>query len=209
MEIIVGRKGEQPFPISDRTVSGKHLRLTTMSDGNVLVEDLCSSNGTFIDNIRVSRKVVPSNTIIRMGSNYTFRISDVLPEVKSTVPVQQKAQSAIDKKQEVYSIAHLEEIWNQYTTAKDEVDNQNRQIGLIRSATPILNIIPGLGAVLGTYSFYKAKKFNYKEAINEIQERFEDEYVCPKCHHFLGVVKYKLLIQDTNCRFCKCKWTLK
>ena len=40
MEIIVGRKGQQPFEITDRSVSGKHLKLITMSDGNVLIEDL-------------------------------------------------------------------------------------------------------------------------------------------------------------------------
>ena len=54
MEIIVGRRGEQSFPIMDKAVSGKHLKLTTMPDGNVQVEDLGSTNGTFIDGVRIA-----------------------------------------------------------------------------------------------------------------------------------------------------------
>ena len=37
MEIIVGRKGNQSFTITDMSVSGKHLKLTTLPDGNVEV----------------------------------------------------------------------------------------------------------------------------------------------------------------------------
>lgn len=209
MEIIVGRRGEQPFSITDKSVSGKHLKLTTMPDGNVLVEDLGSSNGTFIDGVRILRKEVSRNTVIRMGGSYSFKISDVIPDAPKAVAPKSNVKSTTSQSAQEYSIAHLESVWNEYTTAKDELQNQNRNIGLMRSATPILNIIPGLGAALGTYSFYKAKKFNYNEALNEVQERFEDNYICPKCHHFLGTIKYKLLIQDSNCRFCKCKWTIK
>lgn len=208
MEIIVGRKGQQPFEITDKSVSGKHLKLITMSDGNILMEDLGSSNGTFINGVRIIKKVVSRDTIVQMGQNYKFKIGDVLPEVCKVPVVQQQSNPTLPKPVEEFSISHLENVWNQYSAAKDELENQNRNIGLMRSATPVLNVIPGLGAVLGAYSFYKAKKFNYKEALNEVQETFENNYVCPKCHHYLGVIKYKLLIQDSNCRYCKCKWTI-
>ena len=82
MEIIVGRKGQQPFEITDRSVSGKHLKLITMSDGNVLIEDLGSSNGTFINGVRIIKKVVSRDTIVQMGQNYKFKIGNVLPEVR-------------------------------------------------------------------------------------------------------------------------------
>ena len=85
MEIIVGRRGEQSFPIMDKAVSGKHLKLTTMPDGNVQVEDLESTNGTFIDGVRIIKKVVSRNTIVQMGSTFTFCISDVLPEVNDEI----------------------------------------------------------------------------------------------------------------------------
>lgn len=209
MEIIIGRKGNQAFTITDMSVSGKHLKLTTLPDGKVEVEDLGSSNGTFIDGVRIIKKVVSRSTIIQMGPRYTFKVSDVLPEAPKVSDPQQQNAPAQPAPAPEYSIAHLEEVWNQYMSALDELENQNRNIGLMRSAAPILNIIPGLGSVLATYSFYKTKKFNIRDAKNEIQERFEDNYVCPKCGHYLGNIKYKLLIQDTNCRYCKCKWTIK
>lgn len=210
MEIIVGRKGQQPFAITDKSVSGKHLKLIAMPDGNVQVEDLCSSNGTFIDDVRIIKKIVPRNALIRMGSNYTFKVSDIFPETPKTTKSQQQGTPApVAKQVPEVSITHLENVWNQYFVAKNELDNQNRNIGLMRSASPMLAFIPGLTAVLGTYSFFKAKKFNYNEAIEEVKETFEDNYCCPNCHHFLGYVKYKLLIQDDSCRYCKCKWIVK
>ena len=87
MEIIIGRRGEQSFPIMDKAVSGTHLKLTTMPDGNVQVEDLGSTNGTFIDGVRIIKKVVSRNTVVQMGSTFTFRINDVLPEVKCFIHI--------------------------------------------------------------------------------------------------------------------------
>ena len=88
MEIIVGRKGNQSFTITDMSVSGKHLKLTVLPDGNVEVEDLGSSNGTFIDGVKIIKKVVSRNTTIQMGSRYTFKVSDVFPETpKASAPL--------------------------------------------------------------------------------------------------------------------------
>lgn len=116
MEIIIGRKGEQPFQITDRLVSGKHIKLTTLSDGNVQVEDLGSSNGTFINGVRIIKKTVTRDTIVQMGPNYRFKIGDVLPEIRKTPDAQQQTKPV-----EEYSISHLEDVWNQYSAAKDEL----------------------------------------------------------------------------------------
>lgn len=49
-QFILGRGGDQPFPISEaRTrVSSKHARLTVTDEGKWLLEDLDSTNGTYI-----------------------------------------------------------------------------------------------------------------------------------------------------------------
>lgn len=222
MEIIIGRKGEQPFTITDKSVSGKHLKLTTLPDGNVQVEDLGSSNGTFIDGVRIIKKVVSRNTVIQMGSNYTFKISDVLPEVQKASKVQQQTQNvtSTQKTTPEYSIRPLKKIWEEFESAKEELDEKNKNIQLWRSAAPIFTMGSGalgvvfpyafiltfIGLGLTIYAFYMAKNFDYKKSINEVQDRFENKYLCPNCNHFLENRKYKLLVQDKKCRYCGCKF---
>ena len=163
MEIIVGRKGEQSFPIKDKAVSGKHLKLTTMPDGNVLVEDLGSTNGTFIDGVRIIKKVVSRNTEVQMGSTYTFRISDVLPEVtKAPVapPINNPAggtrivpptPSKPEYDEEVLSkFQNLESVWNKYQEEKINLQKNNASKGFLRMLP--MFVLGGLGYMISCFS---------------------------------------------------------
>ena len=158
MEIIVGRRGEQSFPIMDRAVSGKHLKLTTMPDGNVQVEDLGSTNGTFIDGVRIIKKVVTRNTVVQMGPTFTFRISDVLPEVK-TVPTTPSGEGSyiepqtpqIPPKPEydeeiLCKFQNLENVWNKYQEEKINLQKSNASKGFMRMMP--MFVLGGLGYLI-------------------------------------------------------------
>ena len=159
MEIIVGRRGEQSFPIMDKAVSGKHLKLTTMQDGNVQVEDLESTNGTFIDGVRIIKKVVSRNTVVQMGSTFTFRINDVLPEVKTpsvnpsgntisggtqivppTPPKQEYDEEILRKFQ------NLECVWNKYQVEKINLQKSNASKAFLRMLP--MFVLGGLGYLI-------------------------------------------------------------
>lgn len=166
MEIIVGRRGEQSFPIMDKAVSGKHLKLTTMPDGNVQVEDLGSTNGTFIDGVRIIKKVVTRNTVVQMGSTYTFRICDVIPEVKTTTvipsisphiggarivsptppstppnPPKPEYDEEILRK-----FQSLESVWNKYQEEKINLQKSNASKGFLRMLP--MFVLGGLGYLI-------------------------------------------------------------
>ena len=71
-EIILGQAGNQPFPIKRDGVSHQHARLTVEADGTILLEDLHSTNGTFVRNAdgdfdRISRVRVTPDTVVRLG----------------------------------------------------------------------------------------------------------------------------------------------
>ena len=151
MEIIVGRKGQQPFEITDRSVSGKHLKLITMSDGNVLIEDLGSSNGTFIDGVRIIKKVVSRNTVVQMGSTFTFCISDVLPEVKTssvprTPPTPPTPPRPEYDEEILRKFQNLESVWNKYQEEKINLQKNNASKGFLRMLP--MFVLGGLGYVI-------------------------------------------------------------
>src|SRR5690606_26691681 len=50
----------------DRYVSGRHCELSLLDDG-VLVVDLGSKNGTFVDGLRIERARVCTSAVIRVG----------------------------------------------------------------------------------------------------------------------------------------------
>jgi len=70
--IIIGRKGDQPFAISQDGVSREHAKLTIGDDGRWQLEDLGSDNGTFIRNAdgdweQIGKKVISESTYISLG----------------------------------------------------------------------------------------------------------------------------------------------
>lgn len=225
MEIIIGRYGEQAFPITDKSVSGKHIKLTTLPDGNVQVKDLGSSNGTFIDGLRISEKVVTRNTSIRLGSNYTFKICDVLPEVPKKTVKQQNADAPQPKKVPEYSIRHLEGVWNEYQDmlawikAQQQQKSKQRMLPMmLGSASGIFAIIPGnhvyIAVPIAVISFLiYIKMYNEKDTSPEdtkaAKNKLIKKYVCPnpECHRTLPLQDYSIISQNGCCPYCKCKWT--
>lgn len=71
-EIIIGRNGNQPFPITAQGVSSHHASLTIKEDGVWVLRDLNSKNGTYVRNNRfqferIGEKVITKDSFIRLG----------------------------------------------------------------------------------------------------------------------------------------------
>ncbi|MBN2500722.1 MAG: FHA domain-containing protein [Anaerolineales bacterium] len=66
-ETSIGRKMENDCVINHSTVSRNHARIVR-EDGNFVLYDLNSTVGTFVNNIRVDRKILRTGDIILLGS---------------------------------------------------------------------------------------------------------------------------------------------
>ena len=70
--LLIGReiRSSQGIPLPvDRKTSARHAKLWLHEDGQVLVEDLGSKNGTFLNGQKVGRSVVPDRSILRVGNS--------------------------------------------------------------------------------------------------------------------------------------------
>jgi len=64
----VGRSSRCDVVIADRSMSGRHFQLD-LEDGNVVISDLGSTNGMYLDGKRIERVELPQGTIrLRMGN---------------------------------------------------------------------------------------------------------------------------------------------
>lgn len=81
-ELVLGRR---LVAAGDDRISGKHARFTF--DGNQFtVEDLHSTNGTYVKGERAHRIIVPAGTIIRCGRTVGILVSDIGTMLESTPP---------------------------------------------------------------------------------------------------------------------------
>jgi pSer/pThr/pTyr-binding forkhead associated (FHA) protein len=63
----IGRAARADFIVDRALVSRIHCRLTLSDAGGLLVEDLGSTNGTFLNGERVTRRTVASGDRIKLG----------------------------------------------------------------------------------------------------------------------------------------------
>jgi hypothetical protein len=65
--VSLGRKPENDIPLQDGTVSGMHAVISKLEDGSYEVEDQNSTNGTFINGERITKKALTSGDILQLG----------------------------------------------------------------------------------------------------------------------------------------------
>ncbi len=83
-EIVIGRDAEADIQLQDSGVSRKHARLVFSEDARLLVCDLESTNGTFVNDVRVQLSALESGWRLRIGPDAELRFE---PAVLDAAPV--------------------------------------------------------------------------------------------------------------------------
>ena len=67
-EIVIGRNAENDIVVENLAVSKMHARIVNQG-GEYYIEDLNSTNGTYLNNIRITKKNLKNNDIIIVGKH--------------------------------------------------------------------------------------------------------------------------------------------
>jgi two-component system cell cycle response regulator len=73
--VTVGRALDADLVVDDAGVSRHHLRITHMPAGGFCVEDLASTNGTFVGDARVGVAVLHRNDLLQLGPTARIRFA--------------------------------------------------------------------------------------------------------------------------------------
>jgi diguanylate cyclase (GGDEF)-like protein len=73
-ETVIGRANDVDISISDPRISRKHVRIS-LCDGEAVIEDMGSTNGTFVNGTRVRRDTLKSNDKIHISSETIFKFA--------------------------------------------------------------------------------------------------------------------------------------
>jgi hypothetical protein len=73
----IGTANENSISLQDPGVSGNHLKIVVQEGRRYLIEDLKSTNGTYIDGVRIQQQYLRDGDVIRVGTTtkIKFQIS--------------------------------------------------------------------------------------------------------------------------------------
>ena len=230
MEIIIGKQGNQPFPLTENSVSRQHavFRYDKQS-GRMTLTDTRSTNGTWLlgndgvfHRITAETAVTPQ-TLVRVGAKTTFHIKDLLVQPK-------EPEEAVD-------IAPLRHVFERYQMRKIELENSNSNLMMLRMAVVTVGgLIGTLAAVLLPEDFlgdpmvgnvvkvvvtlvlvvigllavsHRGHTVLERRSMND--HYFHKHYCCPKCGYHFGLKLYDNVLAEGCCpnRNCKVKFVEK
>jgi pSer/pThr/pTyr-binding forkhead associated (FHA) protein len=103
-EITIGRNGDNELQIDNIAVSGRHARIVR-ENNNYVIEDLESTNGTFVNQKRVNRRVVRERDLITIGKHslaVTFLKFGVHGRGENISDIEKTYQLEADQQREIF-----------------------------------------------------------------------------------------------------------
>jgi len=217
MIIRIGKAEDNDYVADDAYVSRYHARLGQDDNGALFIEDLNSTNGTFVNDNRIIKKKITSSDSVRLGSHYILNVREAL------------------KFDNDYSeeFAILKSVYNDYIKEKIRIQSSNQfktrlfqslpfamtgVMGLViaffgRRSQGIFIISLLLAICAPTIGIYFGARQSAKipELLQYLANKFKIDYVCPKCGAFLGEVPWESLANKKQCPAtnCRAKWVRK
>jgi pSer/pThr/pTyr-binding forkhead associated (FHA) protein len=71
--VVFGRGSDLSTCFDETGVSGQHVRLWCSAQGAFLLEDLKSTNGTFVNDVRIERRALVVGDRVRLGPGLELR----------------------------------------------------------------------------------------------------------------------------------------
>lgn len=211
IEVIVGKEGDQKFAVKGSRVSRKHAKITVGDDGVWTLEDLGSTNGTYVFNekdelVQVKRLNITEFTRIVLADQtsmgFTFYAHHILED---------------DPKNYQSEFRHVLKIHDQALQEKLRLDKTLQRKNLMRFIPGFISAMVGLvltmllplnqkvygvavtavfttilQALINVYlsKDSKLKKFNHK---------YSEKLTCPCCGKALTEIEFK----NQMCSACK------
>jgi hypothetical protein len=199
-EYTIGRNpSTSDIPINSGAASDRHARISIMDDGSLLLEDLRSSNGTYVNGERVRTKVITLHDKVRIGEQ-----EFMMREHFRTTPEGQivSFRPANDYTEE---FAQLEPVWRSYESDREKIKSRQNTTRFLRSTLPFLlpsivgvftllienedkvmgviqTTVSGLLAVVLAWLLDSPAVQKRREArITRLEAAHRDRFRCPKC----------------------------
>ncbi len=224
---LIGAAGSVPGSVSrcKPAENTAHCKIEIDSSGTMVLTNLKPQNVTYIDGVQVESKRISDSSTVLLGPDKYVLDLPLLLNTAIKLATGAKATSSSNE----YSIMRLEEVWDEYERAMEDIQRRQQLLGRRRMLPIIIGSASGLIALVCAaikisslwfilpitatsfiiYLVVYLKKDTSIEDRKEATDRLYDNYVCPNphCKHFMGSLPYKILRKNKKCPFCGCKFT--
>lgn len=214
IELQIGKAPENDIVISQQVVSRKHAKVTYVSEGVLLIEDLSSTNHTFVNDVMILKKQITPTDKVSFGS-YTIDTNLLFDEVKKRINATKTDFSAefaaLRKKYDDYEkrIDQLQkgaQAKPMYIRAGFTVAAMAVSFFLISDPNLKYPVMMGAGIVGGFLSVSKKGNTQMKDEIDRLSVELQRDYKCPKCGYSLMGKRWNYWAGLGTCPQCKAKW---
>lgn len=202
MKILnIGRSPDNHLIIKNDRVSSKHCQIKLFDNDDLLIEDLNSTNGTFINGKRIKQKLIHETDELLLAS-IEIEMSLLLKYFEYTDPPKGITIDEFIAQEKIFSeFSKLKPVYEKYIKDKMRILKTNSLASTGLRAG--LSLVPVVGSALGTLS--TAVTGNPQEKLVLLEEQYKKDYICPSCFRFLGE-PYDNLYKRGFCVACKTKW---
>jgi len=225
----IGRDASCTIRLDQAVVSKVHAKMRLLTPVIFEIEDLNSTNGTFVDEERLTankRYQFSSSAQVRLGNNISLPLKKYFPELvllekkfipspaKSQQPQQAPVSTSVPTSTEANQFKELENVWKEYnnrlnqaTSAATGFSIGGAVFGLAAAAfTGATGGIGGIllmsgGGILGRY--LGQKESNKIKGDLTFEDAFLEVYACPRCKESF---QKKPWVTIRECFKCKTKY---
>ena len=231
--ITVGRNPDNNIVINNSNISRYQCKIRLLTPVMFELEDLNSTNGSFVDNIKLvpnKRYQFDSSANIRFGNDFNLNLKSIFPNIEiiqksvPTNPPQQPGGGFSNgpvSKSELKSFNELEEVWKEYINRQNQANNAAMGYGIGGSVIGIVAsmlLVPVTGGasimapIIGTAAtagggvlgrYLGQQKSSQIRNDLTYEDAFLEVYSCPRCKESF---QKKPWITIRECFKCKCKF---
>jgi len=210
-ELLIGRGVTNDIVVAQSIVSSTHAKITFVEDGKIQIEDLNSTNHTFVNGEKILKKIITPLDRVTLGSypldteslfkkfieNKTdFRKEFLLLKTKHEEferQVDQMQKGAQTKPMYIKAGFTIAAMVVAFFVFKE--DNSTRYL-----------VMMGAGILGGFLSVSNKGNTQMKDEIDRLSVQLQREYKCPKCDYSLMGKRWGYWAGLGACPQCKAIW---
>ncbi len=199
--IKIGRNENNTIRINNNRISREHAEIVRVKENTYLIKDLGSAHGVFVNGNKIKQTQIDGNSTVLLG-NFELDIRFLLNKLDSDTYTKKINYDDLQKQIEINKqFLRLEQIYEQYKKDKQKL---RRGSGLKKTGVRAgLALIPFVGNAIGIMA---GGSMDSSKEMDDLNEQFKKDYVCPKCFHFLGFEPFENHQKRGYCFYCKSEW---
>ncbi len=219
---FIGKGTDCQIRFTQSQVSTKHAKVTLTGYNTAILEDLNSTNGTFVDGLRIGKaNITPQSRIVianlPVSWEQLFPSAQPNPNPNPTISPEEQARVKADFQQ-------LQVVYENYKIQQVKINTSvTRKRGIVTVVAALLPgililgynllmsqelnpmiIVSGVG-IGGVFGGAISSQITATEQIQQLTDDFNEQYACPKCRRSFGNRPWKVINNVGLCDFCKTK----